>query len=81
MKHQSTLALGAVVGAVVGAAVGYLFFTERGRRFRARVQPELDALVREAAKLRAAVGELRGGPSARPRSAGPGPLAWPRRSE
>jgi gas vesicle protein len=38
---------GAMVGALVGAAVGYLFFTERGRSVRNRMEPAMDDLRHE----------------------------------
>jgi len=37
----------ALVGALVGAAVGYLFFTERGRSVRNRMEPAMDDLRHE----------------------------------
>jgi gas vesicle protein len=36
-----------VVGALIGAAVGYLFFTDRGRTFRDRMEPAMDDLRHE----------------------------------
>lgn len=47
MSEQSRVVAGAVVGAVCGAAVGYLFFTERGRMMRDRIEPAIDDLRRE----------------------------------
>jgi gas vesicle protein len=38
---------GAVVGAVVGVAAAYLFFTERGRHVRDRLEPMMDDLRHE----------------------------------
>jgi gas vesicle protein len=38
---------GAVVGARAGAAAGYLFFTERGRGLRDRMEPFVDDLRHE----------------------------------
>jgi gas vesicle protein len=38
---------GAVVGAFVGAAAAYLFFTDRGRELRARMEPMVDELRQE----------------------------------
>ena len=81
MKQRSTLALGALVGAAAGLAVAFVLFTERGRRLRAQVQPEIEGLVREAGKIRAAVDALRTGRPAGSRTAAPAPLAWPRRAE
>jgi gas vesicle protein len=36
-----------MVGALIGAAAGYLFFTERGRSFRDRMEPTMDDLRQE----------------------------------
>jgi gas vesicle protein len=35
------------VGALVGAAASYLFFTERGRMLRDRIEPAVDDMRRE----------------------------------
>jgi len=42
---------GAVVGAFVGAAAAYLFFTERGRAMRDRLEPLVDDLRQEFARF------------------------------
>ena len=47
MSEQSRVITGALVGALVGAATGYLFFTERGRDWRERIEPTIDELRRE----------------------------------
>lgn len=47
MNEQSRVMASALVGALVGAAVGYLFFTERGRVLRDRMEPSMDELRRE----------------------------------
>ena len=47
MSEQSRVILGAVFGAAVGAAAGYLFFTERGRVLRDRIEPAIDDARRE----------------------------------
>lgn len=47
MNEQSRVMASAIVGALVGAAVGYLFFTERGRVMRDRMEPSMDELRRE----------------------------------
>jgi len=39
--------LSAVAGAIVGAAAGYLFFTERGRVLRDRMEPFVEELRQE----------------------------------
>ena len=47
MSEQSRVMASAMVGALVGAAVGYLFFTDRGRSFRDRLEPTMDELRHE----------------------------------
>ena len=47
MNEQSRVMASAMVGALIGAAVGYLFFTERGRGFRDRMEPTMDDLRHE----------------------------------
>ena len=47
MNERNMVMMGAVVGALVGAAAGYLFFTERGRIFRDRMEPFVDDLQHE----------------------------------
>jgi gas vesicle protein len=47
VSEQSRVMASAVVGALLGAAVGYLFFTERGRSVRNRLEPAMDDLRHE----------------------------------
>jgi gas vesicle protein len=47
VSEQSRVISGAMVGALVGAAASYLFFTERGRDMRDRIEPTVDDLRRE----------------------------------
>jgi gas vesicle protein len=42
---------GAMVGALVGAAAAYLFFTDRGRGLRNRMEPMVDDLRHEFARF------------------------------
>lgn len=61
MNEQSRVIFGAVVGAIVGAAAGYLFFTERGRVLRGRIEPAIDDARREFTRFQKTVdkaGEL-----------------------
>ena len=51
MNEQSRIMAGAVVGALVGAAAAYLFFTERGRDMRNRLEPMVDDLRQEFARF------------------------------
>lgn len=47
MSEQSRVMASAVAGALIGVAVGYLFFTERGRVLRDRMEPAMDDLRNE----------------------------------
>jgi len=47
VNEQSRVTAGAVVGALVGAAAAYLFFTDRGREMRDRIEPLVDDLRHE----------------------------------
>lgn len=51
MGEQSRVMMSAIVGALVGAAAGYLFFTDRGRGLRERMEPAVDDLRREFARF------------------------------
>jgi gas vesicle protein len=44
--------MGGAVGALVGAAGAFLFFTDRGRSMRDRMEPAVDDLMREFQKFR-----------------------------
>ena len=47
MSEQSRVMASAVVGALVGAVAGYLFFTDRGKELRDRMEPLVDDLRHE----------------------------------
>ena len=47
MNEQTRVFAGAMMGACIGAAAAYLFFTERGRGVRDRIEPALDDARRE----------------------------------
>ena len=51
MNEQSRVVFGAVIGAACGAAAAYLFFTDRGRAVRERMEPAVDELRREFARF------------------------------
>lgn len=55
MSEQSRVMSGAMVGALVGAAVSYLFFTERGRDLRERIEPAVDEMKREFTKFQTTI--------------------------
>jgi gas vesicle protein len=44
-----------LVGAALGGLAGFLFFTERGRAMRRKVEPALEDFVRELSSLRGSV--------------------------
>lgn len=52
MRERTGILIGLVTGAALGAVAGYLFLTEEGRRFRERIEPELEHLVDEMGRLR-----------------------------
>ena len=49
---------GALIGAVVGAAASYLFFTERGRVLRDRIEPTFAELEREFERFRGTIQQV-----------------------
>ena len=58
MSEQSRLMAGAAIGAIVGAAAGYLFFTDRGRVLRERMEPAVDDLRRELGRFQKTIEKL-----------------------
>ena len=52
MTERSAICTGATVGALVGSAVTWLFFTDRGREMRDRMEPAVDDLMREFQRFR-----------------------------
>jgi gas vesicle protein len=47
-----------LIGAVVGAAASYLFFTERGRVLRDRIEPALEDLQREFGRFQGTIQQV-----------------------
>jgi gas vesicle protein len=47
VNERQTVIVSAVIGAAIGAAAGYLFFTERGRGLRDRMEPLVEDLRQE----------------------------------
>ena len=47
MNERTAVMAGALVGALTGAFAGYLFFTDRGRTLRDRMEPLVDDLREE----------------------------------
>ncbi len=58
MSEQSRVMTGALLGALAGAAVGYLFYTERGREVRDRMEPAVDDLRQEFARFQRTIEKL-----------------------
>ena len=46
---------GAMVGALAGAVAGYLFFTDRGRELRDKLEPAINDLQREFTRFRGTI--------------------------
>ena len=55
MSEQSRLMTGAMIGALAGVAASYLFFTERGRVLRDRMEPAVDDIRREFGRFQKTV--------------------------
>lgn len=51
MNERTAVLAGTIAGAAVGIAVAYLFFTERGREFRERLEPTIDDLKHDFARF------------------------------
>jgi hypothetical protein len=75
VNERNVLIAGSIVGALAGMAVGFMFFTDRGQRWRIGAERNLTMMIQEAERLMAAadqvrqsVGELRGA-TGYPRSA------------
>ena len=52
MTERSAVCAGGMIGALVGATAAYLFFTDKGRGMRDRMEPAVDDLMREFHKFR-----------------------------
>jgi hypothetical protein len=53
MSDRSHVLAAACVGAAIGGIWGWLYMTERGRRFRDRVDPTIDRLLDAVGQARA----------------------------
>ena len=81
MSERSTMILGGMIGAAVGVAVGFVLFTDRGRRLRAELQPEIDAVIREAVRLSQIVDDFKSGRPIAPSGATGRATGYPRRMQ
>lgn len=52
-NHQVSWAV--IAGAALGGLIGFLFFTDRGRHLRARIEPAIDDLLEQAHGWRGAI--------------------------
>lgn len=59
MNDRSVIAVSILAGAILGGAAGFLLLTDRGRRLRRELGPQLDELVAEARRLQEAVARVR----------------------
>jgi len=55
VNERQVIFLSALAGAVVGGAAGYLFFTDRGRRVRERMEPFVEDLRHEFTRFKGTV--------------------------
>ena len=55
MNERQIVIVSAVIGAVVGVAAGYLFFTERGRGLRGRMEPFVEDLRKEFTRFQGTI--------------------------
>ena len=80
MNDRNLMILGGMIGALVGVGVGFTLFTDRGRKLRSELQPEIEAVLREAARLTQVVEEFKAGRPLAPAGAAAGAAAGPRRT-
>jgi len=80
MNDRNLMILGGMLGAAVGVGVGFALFTERGRQLRAELQPEIEAVLREAARLTQVVEDFKSGRPLAEAGAAAGGTTWPRRT-
>ncbi len=80
MNDRNLMILGGMIGAVVGVGLGFTLFTDRGRRLRSELQPEIEAVLREAARLTQVVEDFKSGRPLAEAGAAAGAAAWPRRT-
>jgi gas vesicle protein len=52
VNERTAIAAGAMIGALVGGVVTYLFFTDRGRDLRQRMEPAVDGLRDEFVRFK-----------------------------
>ena len=55
MRHNAQALAVTMIGAVVGGLTGYLLFTEQGRAWRRKLEPQIEDLMREIDQFRGTV--------------------------
>jgi gas vesicle protein len=58
VNDRMAVTAGAMIGALVGAAASYLFFTERGRGLRDRLEPAIADLQREFGRFQGTIEQV-----------------------
>ena len=58
MNERTAVTAGALVGALIGGAASYLFFTDRGRQLRDRLEPAVDDLKREFVRFQGTIEQV-----------------------
>ena len=81
MNERTTMILGGMIGAAAGVLVGFALFTDRGRRMRAELQPEIEKLIREAIRLGQILDDVKQGRPMEPPTAPARTTSFPRRMQ
>ena len=58
MNERTAVTAGALIGAFLGGAASYLFFTDRGRELRDRLEPAADDLRREFSRFQGTIEQV-----------------------
>jgi hypothetical protein len=59
VNERAKVLVATLIGATAGGLVGCLYLTERGRRFRAQIEPRLEDFARELQRVRGTVDRAR----------------------
>jgi gas vesicle protein len=58
VNERTVVTAGALIGALVGGAASYLFFTDRGRELRDRLEPAVADLRREFGRFQGTIEQV-----------------------
>jgi gas vesicle protein len=58
VDERTAVTAGALIGALVGGAASYLFFTDRGRQLRDRLEPAMADLQHEFGRFRGTIQQV-----------------------